>query len=227
MKSRYGVLLVLVAGLVAAGVATPVPAQTLVNGANAEIRDAQGTMVGTATLTEGATGVAIQVQVRGFTAAAAGEHGIHIHAVGACDAPGFTAAGGHFNPAGKQHGLNNPAGAHGGDLPNLILAAGGSGTYAATDDRIALAAGAANTIFDADGAAIVIHAGPDDYVTDPAGNSGARLACGVLQAMQVPSGMPRTGAGGAETAGFWLAGLALIAAAAGLTLRRAWRQPHR
>jgi Cu/Zn superoxide dismutase len=167
------------------------------------------------------------VQVRGFTTAAAGEHGIHIHAVGACDAPGFTTAGGHFNPAARQHGLNNPAGAHGGDLPNLVLSSDGSGTYAATDDRIALAAGAANTIFDADGAAIVIHAGPDDYLTDPAGNSGARLACGVLRAMQVPSGMPRTGTPTVETVGSGLATLALIALAAGLALRRARRQSYR
>jgi superoxide dismutase, Cu-Zn family len=203
--------------------ARPALAQTLVNGASAEIRDAQGTVVGTATLAEGPTGVSIQVQMRGFTAAP-GEHGIHIHAVGVCEGPGFTTAGGHFNPASKKHGLRSPEGAHGGDLLNLILDADGSGTYTATNDRISLAAGAVNSIFDADGSAIVIHAGPDDYVTDPSGNSGARIACGVFQAAQVPSGMPRTGAGGMETAEFWLAGLAAIAALAGLALRRGRRQ---
>lgn len=200
----------------------PALAQAPTNGATAAIKDAQGHVVGAATLTDGAGGVRLQVQVRGFTAAAAGEHGIHLHAVGTCEAPGFTTAGGHFNPAAKKHGLNSAEGAHGGDLPNLIIAADGSGAYEATNDRITLTTGTAQALFDADGAAIVIHAGPDDYVTDPAGNSGARIACGVLQAAQVPAGMPRTGTPAAAT---WsvVAALALIAAAAGLALRRARR----
>jgi superoxide dismutase, Cu-Zn family len=209
--------------LAAAGLTTlPAQAQAGPNGATAAIKDAQGTVVGTATLTEGAGGVQLQVQVQGFTAAAAGEHGIHIHAVGVCEAPGFTTAGGHFNPAAKKHGLHNAEGAHGGDLPNLTLNAGGSGTYAVTSDRITLAAGAPNSIFDADGSAIVIHAGPDDYMTDPAGNSGGRIACGVLQAAQIPTGMPRTGA--ASDAALWLALLG------GATLALGWwmaRRPAR
>jgi Cu-Zn family superoxide dismutase len=206
MKAIYRVIAGLVgAALVVGAGLTTLPAQAqATNGATAAIKDAQGTVVGTATLTEGAGGVKLQVQVRGFTAAAAGEHGIHIHAVGTCEAPGFTTAGGHFNPAAKKHGLNSAEGAHGGDLPNLVVNAGGDGTYEAMNDRITLAAGATNSLFDADGSAVVIHAGPDDYVTDPAGNSGARIACGVLQAAQIPSGMPRTGAPGAP-AGLWLA----------------------
>ena len=218
-----GAVLLAWAGLTA----LPALAQRTTNGAIAEIKDAHGTIVGAATLSEGAGGVRLQVQVRGFTAAAAGEHGIHLHAVGTCEAPGFTTAGGHFNPAAKKHGLNSAEGAHGGDLPNLIITTNGSGTYEATNDRITLAPGTAQSLFDADGAAIVIHAGPDDYVTDPAGNSGARIACGVLQAAQVPAGMPRTGAPPAETAWSGLAALALLAAAAGLALRRARRQPQR
>jgi superoxide dismutase, Cu-Zn family len=209
--------------LVWAGLTTlPVQAQATANGATAEIKDAQGTVVGTATLTEGAGGVQLQVQVRGFTAAAAGEHGIHIHAVGLCEAPGFATAGGHFNPAAKKHGLNSAEGAHGGDLPNLVLDAAGSGSFQATNDRITLAAGVANSIFDADGSAVVIHAGPDDNMTDPAGNSGARIACGVLQAAQIPTGMPRTGA--SSDAALWLAMLG------GATLAVGWwvaRRPAR
>jgi Cu-Zn family superoxide dismutase len=209
--------------LVGAGLTTlPAQAQATANGATAEIKDAQGAVVGTATLTEAAGGVQLQVQVQGFTAAKAGEHGIHIHAFGICEAPGFTTAGGHFNPAAKKHGLHSADGAHGGDLPNLVLDATSSGSYQATNDRITLAAGAPNSIFDADGSAIVIHAGPDDNMTDPAGNSGGRIACGVLQAAQIPTGMPRTGASSAPA--LWLALLG------GATLALGWwvaRRPAR
>lgn len=107
-----------------------------------------------------------------------GPHGVHIHAVGKCEAPGFTSAGGHLNPHGKQHGSQNPAGAHFGDLPNLVAASTGSG------ELIAPLTGSADAVqallFDADGSAVVIHATADDYRTDPTGNSGARIACGVF-----------------------------------------------
>lgn len=199
----------------------PAQAQGTPTGATAALKDAQGTVVGTATLTEGAGGVHLQVQVQGFTGAAAGEHGIHIHAVGVCEAPGFTTAGGHFNPAAKKHGLQSAEGAHGGDLPNLVLDAAGSGSYQATNDRVTLAAGAANSIFDADGSAIVIHAGPDDNVSDPAGNSGGRIACGVLQAAQIPTGMPRTGASSDATLWLALLGGAMLAGGWWMTRRPA------
>jgi Cu-Zn family superoxide dismutase len=218
MKSIYRVCIGMMgAALLAwAGLTSlPVLAQTTTNGATAEIKDAQGNVVGAATLTEGTGGVKLQVQVRGFSAAANGEHGVHIHAVGTCEAPGFTTAGGHFNPAAKKHGLNSAEGAHGGDLPNLNIAADGSGTYEAGTDRITLAPGAAHSIFDADGSAVVIHAGPDDQMTDPAGNSGARIACGVLQAAQVPAGMPRTGAPATGPPGLWPALLGGAALALG------------
>ena len=213
MKTIYRVITGFVGAtlLIWMGVTTlPVRAQATTNGATAEIKDAQGTVVGTATLSEGTSGVLLQVQVRGFTAAATGEHGIHVHAVGVCEAPGFTTAGGHFNPAAKKHGLNSAEGAHGGDLPNLVLDAAGNETYVATNERITVLAGAANSIFDADGSALVIHAGPDDNVTDPAGNSGARIACGVLQAAQIPTGMPRTGTPGDEALWLALAGVAAL-----------------
>jgi Cu-Zn family superoxide dismutase len=107
-------------------------------------------------------------------------HGTHLHATGRCDPPGFTTAGGHLNPAARQHGLRNPAGPHLGDLPNLTVAANGTGRMEATI-AATLTPGQA-PLFDADGTALVVHAGPDDMVTDPAGNSGARIACTVIAA---------------------------------------------
>jgi Cu-Zn family superoxide dismutase len=106
-------------------------------------------------------------------------HGIHIHAAGTCAAPGFLSAGGHFNPGGLKHGFLNPEGAHAGDLPNMIVPASGASRYEAADYRITLGSGP-NSLFGPNGTSLVIHAGPDDYSTDPAGNSGARVICGQI-----------------------------------------------
>ena len=133
-------------------------------------------------------------EVRVFVVAAGlqpGRHGIHIHSAGQCDpnsidpATGspFFSAGTHFNPQEKEHGLRNPEGPHAGDLPNLKVGPGGVGFLHATNDRITLGEGP-NSLFDADGSAIVIHENRDDQVTDPTGNSGARIACGVIQPAQ-------------------------------------------
>jgi len=108
-----------------------------------------------------------------------GLHAVHIHATGKCEAPQFTSAGGHFNPGNKKHGLRSGEGAHAGDLPNLYVARSGSGRFETLNDRITLSPGD-NTVFDRDSSAIVIHAAGDDDVTDPTGNSGDRIACGVL-----------------------------------------------
>ena len=181
---------VLLAGAFLSG--SPALAQTPAQGARAEIKDAQGNMVGTAVFSPSASGVKLEVQVQGF-AAAVGEHGIHVHAVGKCEPDAFTTAGGHFNPTGKKHGLNSPEGSHAGDMPNLALDGRGNSTYETTLAGISLDSGA-NSLFDADGSAVVIHAGPDDLVSDPAGNSGARVACGVVSAYALPVvGMPSTG----------------------------------
>lgn len=146
--------------------------------AAAILRDASGDVVGFAYFTEDGTGrVHVNVHAKGLTS---GLHGIHIHAVGACS-PTFAAAGGHHNPLGHQHGLENPAGAHAGDLPNLVVNRAGIGHLNAVTERATLSAGAA-TVFDADGSALIIHAGPDDQATDPTGNSGGRVACGVITA---------------------------------------------
>ena len=139
--------------------------------------DASGASVGWLRLTEDRRGdVHVNVQVKGVPA---GLHGIHIHAVGSCS-PTFAAAGGHYNPLGHQHGLENPSGPHAGDLPNLVVNEDGVGHLDASTDRVTLSEGAA-TLFDADGSAFIIHANPDDQVTDAGnGGSGARIACAVV-----------------------------------------------
>ena len=147
--------------------------------AQAQLMDAQGNVVGDATFTATEDGmVRVQVNLNGFTAASAGEHGIHVHAIGQCE-PDFQAAGGHFNPTDVSHGLLDPEGPHAGDLPNVHIDAEGNATYEVTTNLITLGEGD-NSIFDEDGSALLIHAQPDDYVTDPSGNSGDRIVCGVI-----------------------------------------------
>lgn len=163
-----------------AAVAQPAPTPRT---AAAELRDAGGRVVGRATLTETPGsgtpgGVVLRVTLAGFTAARPGEHGLHLHAVGQC-APSFAAAGGHFNPAGRQHGFLSAAGHHAGDLPNVRVDEAGNASYEVRTFLVTLGEGAAS-LFDADGTSLVLHAGADDLHTDPAGASGDRLACGVL-----------------------------------------------
>ncbi len=148
--------------------------------AKAQITNSSGEIIGTATFRQQSDGVAVDVAVKGLTP---GTHGIHVHTVGTCDPAGataFSSAGGHFNPTAAKHGLSNPAGPHAGDLPNLEVDAKGEGALHAVNNRVSIRTGA-NALLDADGSAIVIHAGKDDQVTDPAGNSGARVACGVIK----------------------------------------------
>jgi superoxide dismutase, Cu-Zn family len=144
--------------------------------ASATLVDPAGNVVGEAKFTEDAAGnLHVNVEVKGISP---GLHGIHLHAVGSCT-PDFAAAGGHHNPLGHQHGLDNPLGAHGGDLPNLVVNGAGNGHLNATSDRATLSPGP-TTLFDADGSSVIIHADEDDQVTDPTGNSGGRIACGVI-----------------------------------------------
>jgi superoxide dismutase, Cu-Zn family len=144
--------------------------------ARADIRNANNQPAGMATLTEAPGGVRIVVEAKGLPP---GAHGLHVHEAGKCEPPKFTSAGEHFNPEKKQHGTLNPSGPHAGDLPNITIGPDGTGRQDTTTPRLTLASGP-TSLFDADGSAIVIHAAPDDYKTDPTGNSGDRIACGVI-----------------------------------------------
>jgi superoxide dismutase, Cu-Zn family len=149
-------------------------------GAPMPLVDASGQTIGTVRAWQTAGGVTFRVEARGLPH---GTHGIHVHAVGRCDPPDFASAGPHWNPAGRKHGLSNPAGPHAGDLPNVDVAANGVLGQAVTVANATLTgpAGDPRVLLDADGAALVIHAQADDNVTDPSGNSGARIACAVIQ----------------------------------------------
>lgn len=159
------------------------PAQTLGQAsgqtpaiAKAVLKDKSGKEVGEANLTQTRNGVLIRLSVKGVEP---GEHAFHVHAVGKCEAP-FTSAGGHFNPANHKHGLEAAEGAHAGDMPNLHVPQDGTLTVEVFNTMITLAKGQPNSVFDADGSALVIHAKADDNKTDPAGDAGDRIACGVV-----------------------------------------------
>ncbi len=135
-----------------------------------------GRSLGSVTLAEDPAGLTINLSVTGV---AAGTHGLHLHEKGLCEGPKFDSAGKHMNPGAKQHGRDNPAGAHLGDLDNLVVGADGRATLSLPIDGVMMASGPA-MLADADGTSLVIHAKPDDYKTDPSGNSGDRIACAVV-----------------------------------------------
>lgn len=135
-----------------------------------------GVPAGTVQLLSNGSTVSLAVAVAGMSP---GEHGFHLHTTGSCVAPDFKSAGGHLNPAGHTHGSLSEGGKHLGDMPNLTVGANGTGS--ADVDLEGRAGLVLEQIFDADGTAVVIHAGPDDYRSDPAGDAGPRIACGVLK----------------------------------------------
>lgn len=171
MRTSLGIFMLPVI-LLAAG-AGPVQAQT----AKAALKDANGKDGGNITLTQTPTGVLFSVAVKGLPA---GEHAFHVHAVGKCEPP-FTSAGGHFNPGNKKHGLMAPDGSHAGDMPNLHIPASGDLMVEVHNPMLTLEKGKPNSVHDDDGSAVVIHVGKDDYKTDPTGEAGGRIACGVVQ----------------------------------------------
>jgi Cu-Zn family superoxide dismutase len=157
---------------------TPTPAASRTPLAIADIMSAAGKKVGHAVVSEVEGGrMTLQLTLNDVPE---GVHGLHFHTTGKCDAPDFTTAGSHLNPTNHQHGMNNPAGPHLGDLPNITATKDGlvKVSLPLTGSRTDLAA----ALMDGDGTAIVVHATADDYRTDPSGNSGSRIACGVLKA---------------------------------------------
>jgi superoxide dismutase, Cu-Zn family len=152
------------------------PATAAAATAHADLADAKGAKVGTAVLSEGGGGVHVVVKVQGL---APGKHGFHVHSVGKCDPPDFMTSGSHFNPTGRKHGLKSADGAHLGDMPNLEVGADGKGEGHFTLKGVSLGEGP-NGLFGPASTAVVIHEKVDDETSDPGGNSGARVACGVI-----------------------------------------------
>jgi Cu-Zn family superoxide dismutase len=143
----------------------------------AALKDAQGKDVGTAELSQLPAGVLIKLSVKGLPA---GEHAFHVHGVGKCEPP-FTSAGGHFNPDTKKHGIMAQDGHHAGDMPNLHISADGSLAIEVVNGAVTLEKGRPNSLHGSNGTALIIHAGKDDYKTDPTGDAGGRIACGVVE----------------------------------------------
>ena len=141
------------------------------------LHDAKGAVVGTATIEQAKQGVEIHLALKNLTP---GDHALHFHQSAKCDAPDFKSAGGHFNPTAAHHGLHNPAGPHAGDMENITISADGTTTQTVVDERVNLETGKPNSLFTNGGTALVIHANSDDMTSDPAGNAGDRIACGVI-----------------------------------------------
>lgn len=172
-------LIAATAAVLAAAYSMPASAEM----ANAALKDKSGKAVGDVDLMQMPNGVLLKLSVKGLTP---GEHAFHIHAVGKCEAP-FESAGPHFNPGNHKHGLMTGPG-HAGDMPNLHVLQSGELTVEILNSAVTLEKGKPNSLFDGDGSSIVIHAGPDDYKSDPDGKAGDRIACGVIQ----QSGSPAT-----------------------------------
>ena len=153
--------------------AETMPEETTI--AMATLQRADGSEAGTVEITDTGTAVMLNAALSNIEP---GAHGFHLHTVGSCDAPDFTSAEGHLNPLNKSHGFESDNGPHVGDMRNVDIAADGTGTVTETIEGDA--AQVAQWLFDADGTAVIVHAQPDDYQTDPSGDAGARVACGVL-----------------------------------------------
>jgi Cu-Zn family superoxide dismutase len=167
------ILVTLIGAIILALTSLPVAAQS----AKALLKSGEGKDVGSAELTQTPAGVVIRLAVKGLPA---GEHAFHVPGVGKCEPP-FTSAGGHFNPSGKKHGMMAAEGYHAGDMPNLHIPTSGEIVVEVLNAAITLEKGKPNSLFGPDGTALIIHAGKDDYKTDPTGEAGGRIACGIIQ----------------------------------------------
>lgn len=180
MKQTASCLIASAAALAVAGCSTygdDYPAAPPPYTATADLRDAYGRSTGTASAEQVGDDIRVRIQATNLPP---GAHGAHIHMTGVCTPPGYESAGGHWNPTGREHGKDNPEGMHLGDLANLLIGADGVGSMEFTIPN-ARVSGGAMAMLDQDGAAMVIHANPDDHRTDPSGNSGARVACGAFR----------------------------------------------
>jgi Cu-Zn family superoxide dismutase len=168
---------VILRALFAVAVLAIVSGTAAAQSAKATFKNDEGTDVGGVDLTQVSDGVLLKISLKGLPS---GDHALHVHAVGKCEPP-FTSAGGHFNPENKKHGMMSTEGHHAGDMPNLVIPASGELNLELVNTAITLEKDKPNSVFKPEGTALIIHANPDDYKTDPTGNAGGRIACAVIE----------------------------------------------